>query len=214
MRDSLVLNKSFCAVHVTDWQRTMTLLYQGAAQAVDENLQCYSFEDWSELSKLMTEHPHGFVGTSSARIALPEVIRLVTYDSLPKTSVKFTRHNLYEHYDNTCCYCGVRKNTKELNLDHVLPRSKGGRTDWSNIVLSCLFCNTTKDDKPLGIARYPRDASKMPEQLKHLAGRAMSLKVQPSKPRWNGPQVVTSKIIPVSWQRLLDAKYWATELEQ
>lgn len=196
-RDVLVLNKSWCAIHVTDWKNTMALLFKNEVVALDNNLQSYNFDDWVQLSSLMVDHPHGFVNTTTMRIAIPEVVRLITFDKLPKQQIKFTRKNLYDHYNNTCCYCGVKKSTKELNLDHVLPRSRGGRTDWANIVLSCISCNTKKD-------------CKTPEEA------GMRLLVKPSKPRWRGVQVVNVKVsmsIPKSWQILLDSAYWERELE-
>lgn len=196
--DTLILNRNFCAVQIVDWRRSISLLYQGAAQAVDENLQTYDFNDWVELSRLMKENPKGFVHSPSMRVAIPEVIRLTRYDKLPKQEVKFSRRNIYEHYANKCCYCGKKFRTSELNLDHVLPRSRGGQTNWTNIVLSCIPCNTKKD------CRTPAEAG-------------MRLLVTPSRPRWKGTTKSVAQQapmpIPISWSRLLDAKYWSTELE-
>src|SRR5687768_11014485 len=106
MSDTLVLNKNYYAIHIMDWQRAISLLYQGHADALDENLQPYDFEDWKELSAVMESHPGRFVHTVTYRIAVPEVIRLTRYDRLPKAEVKFTRRNIYEHYGHKCCYCG------------------------------------------------------------------------------------------------------------
>src|SRR5262245_47211651 len=131
MSDTLVLNKNFYAIHIIDWQRALSLLYQGHADALDETLQAHGFEDWKELSAAMETHPSGFINTTTFRIAVPEIIRLTRYDRLPKAEVKFTRRNIYEHYGYRCCYCGLQFKTSELNLDHVVPRSKSGRTDWS-----------------------------------------------------------------------------------
>lgn len=197
MADTLVLNRSFHAVQVSGWRRSITLLYQGHAEAVDEGLRTYDFADWVELSRLMREHPRGFVHTATLRIAVPEVIRLTRYDKLPKEQVKFTRRSVYEHYGCTCCYCGRSFKTSELNLDHVLPRSRGGMTTWENIVLSCIPCNTRKDN------RTPKEAG-------------MRLLVRPSKPRWMGLRSMMAQLpapIPVSWQRLIDRAYWESELE-
>lgn len=196
-QDTLVLNKSYHAIHTLDWQKAMSLIFQDAAEVLDENFQSYNWKDWTELSQLMKENAQGFVNTAHMRIAIPEVIRLTKYDRLPKKEVKFTRSNIYEHYKFKCCYCGQKKKRDELNLDHVLPRSRGGQTTWDNIVLSCITCNTKKDNKT------PDEAG-------------MKLLVQPSKPTWKGPKSVLIKSsfpIPVSWQRLLDEKYWNTELE-
>lgn len=196
-RDSLVLNKSFLAIHVINWEKTMSLLFQGAAEALDDNLQGYSFEDWVELSKAMEDNPKGFICSANMKVAVPEVIRLTKYDALPRQEVKFTRKNIYEHYHNTCCYCGKHKSTKELNLDHVLPKSRGGHTCWTNIVLACISCNTKKDN------RTPEEAH-------------MPLLVKPSRPKWQRVQTISMHApapIPVSWQRLLDEKYWSSELK-
>ena len=196
MSDTLVLNKNFMAVHVSEWQKVISLLYQGHAEAVDEDMRTYDFNDWCELSAQMESNGRGFVCSATLKVAIPEVIRLTRYDKLPQQQVKFTRQNIYSQYKNKCCYCGGQFSTKELNLDHVVPRSKGGGTNWDNIVLSCLPCNSRKDDMT-------------PEQA------GMKLLVKPSRPKWNGisTMIVQSPVpIPVSWQRLIDSKYWESEL--
>lgn len=197
--DTLVLNKGYYAVHVISWQRAMSLLYQGNATALDQDLIEHSFNDWKELSALMQESPSGFVSTINYRIAIPEVIKLTRFDKLPKAEVKFTRKNIYQHYHFRCCYCGQQFRTEELNLDHVIPRSKGGPTDWTNIVTACVECNSAKRDRT-------------PEEAK------MKLLVPATKPRWKGSKSLldfssTARVKNV-WQRLIDAKYWSTELER
>lgn len=202
MGDTLVLNRNFYAVHISNWQKAVALLYKGEARAVDENLQTYDFNDWVELSKLMTENPRGFVHSATLKVAIPEVVQLTRYDRLPRQEVKFSRRNIYEHYNFTCCYCGKRfpkpsrDRKPELNLDHVVPRSRGGPMNWENIVLSCVPCNTRKDN------RTPEEAG-------------MKLLVKPSRPKWKGIKTLRMQAaspIPVSWQRLIDDKYWESEL--
>lgn len=203
MADTLVLNRNFYAIHISDWQKAVTLLYTGHAKAVDENLVTYDFNDWVELSALMEKNGRGFVHTSSLRIAIPEVIQLTRYDRLPRQEVKFSRRNILEHYDYQCAYCGKKfpKPTKgvkpaEWNLDHVIPKSRGGVSNWTNIVLSCIPCNTKKDDKT------PEEAG-------------MTLRVKPHRPEWKGASTLVTghAPIPVSWQRLIDSKYWESELD-
>jgi hypothetical protein len=84
MSDTLVLNKNYYAIHIVDWKRAISLLYQGHADVLDENFTPYDFEDWRELSAAMKSHPSGFVNTVRFQIAVPEVIRLTRYDRLPK----------------------------------------------------------------------------------------------------------------------------------
>ncbi|MBN1621843.1 MAG: HNH endonuclease [Endomicrobiales bacterium] len=196
--DVLVLNKSFYAIQVTSWQRAITLVYLDHASVIDEEYRTYSFEDWQHLSKMIKEHPAGFVRTPTFKIAIPEVIALKFYDRLPTTDVKFTRRNLYEYYGHKCCYCGKKFPTSELNLDHVVPRSRGGKTCWTNIVTACIRCNLKKGNKT------PTEAG-------------MKLLIKPSKPKWHGsiPLVFRTPFkLRSSWQRFIDTIYWNGELEQ
>lgn len=196
--DALVLNANYNAIQICDWKKSISLLWQGACQAVDKDTRAYNFKEWSEISAEMEAHPGGFVHTATLKIAVPEVIRLTKYDRLPKADVKFNRNNLYQHYKGLCCYCGNKFNKGELNLDHVIPRSRGGLTNWNNIVTSCYPCNTRKDN------RTPNEAG-------------MALLVPPSKPRWRGHQDLIVTKLPIkireSWQNWLDKAYWDIELE-
>jgi 5-methylcytosine-specific restriction endonuclease McrA len=197
MGDVLVLNKNFFAVQVIRWQRAVSLLYLDHARVVDLEYQTYNFDDWTELSKMITDHPSGFINTPTIRIAIPEVIALRTFDGLPKAEVKFTRRNIYEHYGHKCAYCGKRYGTSDLNLEHVVPRSRGGNTDWANVVTSCIQCNLKKGN------RLPEEAG-------------MKLRVKPSKPKWRGTAALAFRPgfkIKASWQRFIDSVYWNTELE-
>lgn len=199
MRECLVVNKNFCAVSVTTWKNAMSLLYQGVADAIDDDYMMYSFEDWKELSKLMKKFPNGFVRTVKDQIAVPEIIRLRNFEKLPKRAVKFTRRNIYKHYNYRCCYCGNTFHTSKLNLDHVIPKSRGGKTNWENIVTSCLPCNTKKRN------RTPEEAG-------------MRLLTHPTRPKWKGNKSVleiNSNIeIKLSWQKIIDAAYWDQELKK
>jgi 5-methylcytosine-specific restriction endonuclease McrA len=195
--DVLVLNRNFYAVHITPWQRALSLVYLDHARVVDQEYRTYAFDDWRELSQMTADHPAGYVSTPTFRIAIPEVITLRSYDKLPIGDVKFTRRNIYEHYGYSCCYCGRKFSTSDLNLEHVLPRSRGGKTDWANIVTSCMPCNLRKAD------RLPDEAG-------------MKLLIKPTKPKWRGSASLVFRApfkIKASWQRFIDTVYWNTELE-
>lgn len=194
----LVLNRSFYAIHITNWQRALSLVYLDHARVVDEEYRTYNFSDWRELSKLIQDHPSGFVYTPNFRIAIPDVIALRVYDQLPVSEIKFTRRNIYEHYGYRCCYCGKKFQTSELNLEHVIPRSRGGQSTWHNIVTSCIPCNLKKSDL------LPQEAG-------------MKLLLQPSKPKWKGARslVLHSAFkLKASWQKFIDNIYWDGELEK
>jgi len=194
----LVLNRSFYAICITSWQRALSLVYLDHASIVDEEYRTYSFEDWMQFSTMMQNSPSGFVRTPTFKIAIPEVIALKCYDRLPTTEVKFTRRNIYEHYGYRCCYCGNKFPAAELNLEHVIPKSRGGKTSWCNVVTSCIPCNVMKGN------RLPDEAG-------------MKLLTKPSKPRWRGSMALmfhSPLKIRSSWQRFIDTMYWNGELER
>jgi 5-methylcytosine-specific restriction endonuclease McrA len=126
---------------------------------------------------------------------VPKVIRLLGYDQLPQQEVKLNRRNIFARDRNTCQYCGTRWPTSELSLDHVLPRSQGGRSTWANLVCCCVTCNAKKG------GRTPHQA--------HLA-----LVRKPVKPRRN--PVISLRLGSdkyACWQQFLDHAYWSVELK-
>lgn len=196
--DVLVLNRNFYAIQITSWQRAFSLVYTDHARVVDTAYRTYSFEDWKEVSGILEDHPAGFVHTPEFRIAIPEVITLRLYDKLPRVDVKFTRRNIYEHYRYRCCYCGKKFSSSELNLEHVIPRSKGGKSTWNNVVTSCIACNLRKGNKSVRAA-------------------GMRLLIKPTKPQWQrGVSLVLRPRIRVraSWQKFIDTMYWNSELQE
>ncbi len=197
MSDTLILNRQFYAIQVVSWQKAITLLYRGHAVALDEECNRYNFDEWRELSQMIEDHPAGFVNSVSFKIAIPEVIALLFYDELPKGEVKFTRRNIYKHYNNKCCYCDKQFGTEDLNLDHVMPKSREGKSDWDNIVLSCIPCNTEKAD------RTPQEAK-------------MKMHYQPARPKWKPSFLVkvnTGFKARTSWRKFVDKVYWDSEIE-
>jgi len=129
------------------------------------------------------------------QIAVPKIIRLLGYDKLPAAGVKLNRRNLFARDQNRCQYCGRRYPTSELSLDHVIPRSQGGKNTWTNIVCACIHCNVRKG------GRTPAQA--------HLR-----LITPPAKPKRS--PVLTIKLSDskyASWKQFLDFAYWNVELK-
>ena len=193
----LVLNRLWQAVNVCSVRRALTLLFEGHAQVVfgvgDGDYRTLDFQQWRDLSKASPD-PEGSVGTVSFRIRVPRVILLMGFDRFPKKEVKFTRHNLFERDRNTCQYCGKVFDRRDLNLDHVIPRDRGGPTTWENIVCSCIPCNTRKAN------RTPAEAQ-------------MHLVRKPKRPKWRPfVQVSFGASIHDSWRHFLDVAYWNVEL--
>ena len=149
----LVLNRLWQAVNVCSAKRALSLVYQERAQVINGQegiFNVFRFQDWKDFSqKEDFQEEDGFVRTVSFRIKIPQIILLLFYDCLPRKEIKFSRRNIYERDRNTCQYCGECLSSTELNLDHVVPRTKGGEHTWENVVTSCLACNLRKGNRNL-----------------------------------------------------------------
>jgi 5-methylcytosine-specific restriction endonuclease McrA len=192
----LVLNRAFFPVHVTNVRRGFCLLYAGLARAINSQYEMFDFQSWSELSVHSHDEAVGLVGRT---IRIPRVVVLVAYDRVPKRTVRFSRHNIFVRDRNTCQYCGRAYPRSELNLDHVVPRSRGGTATWENIVCSCLPCNKRK-------------GGMLPEEV------GMRTVARPARPRWT-PEYAFSLRAPIhrEWLpflNLVDFTYWNLELER
>jgi 5-methylcytosine-specific restriction endonuclease McrA len=192
----LVLNRLWQAVNVCSARRALTLLFEGHAQVVlganDGSFQTYNFPEWQDFSERQPDSES--IHTVSFRIRVPRVILLLIFDRMPKKEVKFTRYNIFERDKNTCQYCGRAFDRKDLNLDHVIPRDRGGPTTWENIVCSCIPCNTRKAN------RTPREAG-------------LHLVRKPKRPKWRPfIQVNIGVNYPESWKHFIDVAYWNVEI--
>src|SRR5438477_1151531 len=186
----LVLNRHYQPIHVTNAKRAFSLLYLGVARVLDREFRTFDFESWAALA---AERGDDVVQTVDRVIKVPRVIVLQLYDRIPKTKVRFSRHNIYMRDANTCQYCGEELPRAELNLDHVVPRAQGGRTTWENVVCCCIDCNLSKG------ARTPEQAG-------------LKLLKAPLRPRWT-PTFRTNggRVRYREWLRFLgvaDASYW------
>ncbi len=191
---TLVLNKAYLPIHVTTVPRAFSLLYRGVARAVDEEYRTFDFSSWLELSTVGCDS----VGLVDRLIRVPRVILLVYFDRVPRRRVRFSRHNIFVRDASTCQYCGRRLPRNELNLDHVVPRSSGGLTNWENIVCSCLSCNRRK-------------GGQMPARV------GMKLIRPPHRPQWS--PFIAKQVGPEryhEWRPFLsgvDTAYWNVELD-
>jgi 5-methylcytosine-specific restriction endonuclease McrA len=196
----LVLNRLFMAVRVVRARHAFVLLWKQVAEVVsveDETFATYDFTSWAEMSQLRRQFQpdaHEWVRTVRFEIAVPRVIRLLTYDRLPKTRVRLNRRNLFARDANRCQYCGKRFKTTELSIDHVVPRSRGGRTTWANVVCACMKCNVRKG------GRTP------PEAGLHLVREPVQPRFSPVISLHAGSEKYRS------WKQFLDAAYWHVEL--
>ncbi len=188
----LVLNRSYLPIHITVVRRALSLLYQGVAHAVDEQYRTFDFASWADLAA-----EEDTIGLVDRAIRVPRVILLQGYDRIPRRYVRFSRFNIYARDGNRCQYCGRQFPRAELNLDHVVPRSRGGTSVWENVVCSCHRCNRLKG------GRTPAEAG-------------MRLVRQPRRPQWTPFMTETYSLRRYKeWMPFLsavDAAYWNTEL--
>jgi len=196
----LVLNRLWQAVNVVGAKRAFALLTQGHAQVVHhatDDFRVFSFMDWMDFS---VENPSldvlEVVHTPRTAIRMPRVILLMFFDKLPRKEIKLTRNSVFERDKDRCQYCGRIFAREDLNLDHVIPRDRGGKTTWENIVCSCIKCNSHKANR-----------------LPHQAG--LRLVRKPVRPKWRPViSLVLNNKQRERWKDFLDLAYWNVELEE
>jgi len=132
MMSTLILNADYSPLNVVpissiSWKDAIKVKFLGHARVVEE------YSDWS-------------VHSPSIEIRVPSVMISETYIKT-KQYVKFSRANLLIRDNFTCQYCSKGLEYRELTVDHVVPRVRGGTTRWENIVAACYICNTIKGHK-------------------------------------------------------------------
>lgn len=151
----LVLNRYYMAVHVVAVRRAMVLLYRELAEVIhveDGQYFNYDFGAWMELSEFLAAdeenaEQYEWIRSVNFSIQVPRVVRLNFYDRVPQLTLRFNRRNLFARDQNRCQYCGIVFSLSQLSFDHIIPRSRGGKTTWENVVCSCLRCNGRKGDQ-------------------------------------------------------------------
>ena len=172
MEQVLLLNISYEPLKVINWKKAITMLCLGKVEVIEE----------------YTRDIHSV----SFAIKLPAVVRLLKVVKRNKSPVKFSRQNIYARDRYKCQYCGLKHQPEELTYDHIHPKSRGGKTEWENIVTCCIKCNRKKG------GRTPREAS-------------MRLIKKPVIPKWI-PSIrltIGFKKVPQNWREYL---YWHVEL--
>ena len=189
---TLVLNRNWIPIGTTTVRTAICLLYREAARAVHpEDYSVHDFDSWASL-RVAEEEP--CIRTVSLRLKVPEVVLLTEYDSFPRRKVTFSRRNIYRRDRHTCQYCGSRPPIEELSVDHVVPRSRGGRSNWTNCVLSCLRCNRRKSNRT-------------------LEESGLRLIHHPVEPAWTPCITIPLGHRRTSWEQFISHEYWNVELE-
>ena len=119
----LVLNQSYEPLNICRVRRAVVLLYRGKAE--------------------MLENGSGFIRSSNGEFPVPSVIRLSFMVKRPyRTGIKLTRLEVFKRDHYICQYCN--RESRQLTLDHVIPRYRDGQHTWENVVSACVPCNRRK----------------------------------------------------------------------
>lgn len=214
-RDVLVLNRNWCAVGVISMPRAVGLLFSNYEDGEPKarvitpppvgSYEVWDWKDWAEFEPWSEEES---IRGVSRNYRPPEVILLSRYESIPVRRIHFCRRELWKRDAWTCQYCGVRPAEDECTIDHIVPKSLGGETSWSNCVLACYQCNSQKADRRPEDARKPREKDKA---RKWRGPSPMRLIKAPVKPDYSIIKAQTR--ILETWKHWLDKMYWEVTLE-
>jgi 5-methylcytosine-specific restriction endonuclease McrA len=138
---------------------------------------------WRRVAEVLELDRGQFVRTPRFTFEIPSVIRLTHYiDVRARRNRVINRHRILSRDHYRCQYCGVRGTAFDLTLDHILPKSRGGRTVAENLVASCQECNSRKGDRTPEEARMPLLAN--PAALYYGLERAELQRSALTRPEW------------------------------
>lgn len=169
----LFLDQSWRPLRIETWQRAIADVMLG-------KLEVISYSEDKTIQGIGRTYP------------MPSVVRVLRSFKRDRIRLKFSRLNIYARDRFTCQFCGQRKATEDLTFDHVIPRSRGGKTTWENIVTACggpQGCNSLKADRtPSEAGMRLLSTPKKPKYLPTIAVRGMGAAQIPDewKAYWTG----------------------------
>lgn len=161
MERTLLISTTFEPISLLSWKKAITLVYLGKVEVLEE----YERE----------------IRSASRIVKQPAVVRLLKLvrNNYYYTAVRFSRRNIFLRDGHTCQYCGKQFDPKGLTCDHIIPRSRGGITEWTNIVTSCISCNVRKSDKlPEEARMFPMKKPSRPNRF-YIFMLHLGMKVPP-----------------------------------
>ncbi len=192
---TLVLNRSWIPIHTLPARLAIGLVARGSARIIDpRNYEAHDLDSWDAISRARESWVE-CIRSERLSLAPLEVIVLTGYSGVGDQTVTFSRLNLYRRDRYTCQYCGARPGSKDLTVDHILPRSRGGALSWENCVLACVSCNKRKG------SRTPAEAR-------------MTLLCEPSTTHWRTVRRFPARPTYKSWEKFLSKAYWEAELSE
>lgn len=194
-RECLVLNNHWQPIQITSVKEAISLVAKGSAKIIDpSDFSSVDLVTWNDVSKARDKHENSVIRSQYLQLVPPEVIVLTKYEGQGEKSVVFSRKNIFKRDKFTCQYCGIQPGPEELTIDHVMPKSRGGKSTWENSLLACVKCNSRK-------------ANRTPDEA------GMKARKVPKKPSWKTLAQVHPKNRKESWENFLSRAYWEIELE-
>jgi 5-methylcytosine-specific restriction endonuclease McrA len=179
----LVLNRNWQAIHVKSPAEALSMMYADNATGLDilgqDQMIPYRWNDWINLPY---DHESDYISTINGGIKIPKVIVLCHFDKVPLKRPKFSLGGVWNRDNGICQYTGKKLSKNEGNVDHIIPRSRGGKTNWDNCVLSHKEINAKKAN------RTPEEAGlkliKKPVVPRHLP-TTFYIKNKHNIPEWD-----------------------------
>lgn len=149
---TLLLSQAYEPIASISWQRAIVLSMLGKAEIIEEYASV--------------------IRSPRREIRCPAVIRLLKAFKRHKRRMKFSKQHVFARDRWKCQYCGQQRAINELTYDHVVPRSRGGKTCWENIVTACRACNGKKANRTPDEARmFPKHAPRRPDWVPSFSMR-------------------------------------------
>lgn len=178
----LVLSKDFCPAYITTLQSAVNYLFLRKAKIFVENYGFLDFEEWVEMSEFIIEMHRDegeeipYIQGVSRRLIKPFVIVLTNGVFEGEKKLSFSKKLLIIRDENTCQYCGKKLSKNTRSIDHVIPKSRGGKTVWTNVVLCCKKCNMKKggrtpEEAGMKLLKKPKVPTIIEILLKYIEGR-------------------------------------------
>jgi 5-methylcytosine-specific restriction endonuclease McrA len=143
----LILNKHWIPINTTTARHSFALMYSENAKGIMIEEDKVVPLEWNEWVSLNLKENDRTVKTVRGFVKIPTVIVLNHYDKIPRQIIKFTQKSLWERDNFTCQYTGKKVTRTNGNIDHIIPRSQGGKTSWENCVIAHKEINAIKADR-------------------------------------------------------------------
>lgn len=177
----LVLNSNWQVVRAVQVRTAVEIVMRGRGFVLDPNFNQHDWDAW-----LLEAPPdYKWIRGVSRQVAAPQVIILALYGGKPPLRVNYSKSAVLHRDNHICQYCNKQLPASALTIDHVVPRSKGGRSDFLNTCAACSPCNTYKAD------REPVEAG-------------MKLRAQPTIPKFKPHPKIPRGPVKKSWVAFLD----------